>query len=145
MIDHNNRRGSRNRKNNPKSIAVAAAVLVLFQIFSAADGAFARSAIVTVLVPVVAIAIFFAIFFFIAKFALKTKAKEDSSSNEDGYCKTCSDDFVYNNRQYEYNENSAEENFLRDKQRRIRQLDGFLKNGLIDKDEYLKLRSRYEK
>ena len=44
-----------------------------------------------------------------------------------------------------YDENAAEKNFIRDKERRIRQLDGFLKNGIIDKNEYRVLRDRYEK
>ena len=44
-----------------------------------------------------------------------------------------------------YNENASAENFQRDRQRRIAQLDGFLKNGIIDKEEYKVLLSRYER
>ena len=44
-----------------------------------------------------------------------------------------------------YNENASAENFQRDRQRRIAQLDGFLKNGIIDKEEYEVLLSRYER
>ena len=44
-----------------------------------------------------------------------------------------------------YNENTSGENFQRDRQRRLAQLDGFLKNGIIDKEEYKVLRSRYER
>ena len=44
-----------------------------------------------------------------------------------------------------YNENASAENFQRDRQRRIAQLDGFLKNGIIDKEEYKALLSRYER
>ena len=44
-----------------------------------------------------------------------------------------------------YNENASAENFQRDRQRRIVQLDGFLKNGIIDKEEYKVLLSRYER
>lgn len=145
MMNQNNRRGDRYRKNDPKSIAIAAAVLVLLQIFSAADGVVVRSSILIILVAVLAIALFFFVFWVIGKSVKKTEAEEKSSRKADGYCNTCSDEFVYNNRQNEYNENSAEQNFNRDKQRRIRQLDDFLKNGIIDKDEYLKLRSRYER
>lgn len=148
MFDmNNNRRGNRNRKNSPKSVAIAAVVLVLLQFFSAADGKLVRSSIITILVPVLAIALFFFVFWILGKAALKTREKEEvkTSRPTDGYCNTCSDEFVYNNRQNEYNENSAEQNFYRDKQRRLRQLDDFLKNGLIDKNEYLVLRSRYEK
>lgn len=70
----------------------------------------------------------------------KEKAEED-----EGYCKTCSDEFVYNNRQTEYNEHGQEDSLDRDHQRRIRQLDHFLKNGLIDRQEYQVLLSHYEK
>ena len=44
-----------------------------------------------------------------------------------------------------YNENASAENFQRDRQRRIAQLDGFLKNGIIDNEEYKVLLSRYER
>lgn len=44
-----------------------------------------------------------------------------------------------------YNENAPAENFQRDRQRRIAQLDDFLKNGIIDKEEYKVLLSRYER
>lgn len=143
MLSQNNRRSDRYRKNNPKIIAIAAAVLVLLQIFSAKV---VRSSIITILVPVLAIALFFFMFWILGKAAVKAKAKEEVKTGRpaDGYCNTCSDDFVYNN-QNEYSENTAQQNFSRDKQRRIRQLDDFLKNGLIDKNEYLLLRSRYEK
>ena len=43
-----------------------------------------------------------------------------------------------------YNERSAEELFLRDKQKRLEQLDVFLKNGIVDKVEYNLLKKRYE-
>lgn len=32
-----------------------------------------------------------------------------------------------------------------ERRKRIEQLDGFLKNGIVDKEEYKKLRARYEK
>ncbi len=41
-------------------------------------------------------------------------------------------------------ENTGEDHFSRDKARRIAQLDDFLKNGIIDKAEYRKLRERFE-
>lgn len=44
-----------------------------------------------------------------------------------------------------YDENAAAANFERDRQRRLDQLQGFLKNGIIDKDEYQVLLSQYEK
>ena len=145
MIQPDNRR-NRDKKKSSKGAVIAIALVFLLQMAGEVGGrAFARSSIIAVLVPVIAIAIFFAVFAFIAKFAVKAKKEEKANSREETYCKTCSDDFVYNNRQNEYNVNSAEQNFVRDKQRRIRQLDDFLKNGLIDKKEYMVLRSRYEK
>jgi len=43
-----------------------------------------------------------------------------------------------------YNERSAEELFLRDRQKRLEQLEVFLKNGIVDKNEYNLLKKRYE-
>ena len=42
-----------------------------------------------------------------------------------------------------YNDNIREENAVRDRQRRLRQLDDFYKNGIINKEEYRVLRNRY--
>ena len=44
-----------------------------------------------------------------------------------------------------YSEGIQEENEIRDRERRLRQLDDFYKNGIIDKEEYRVLRQRYEK
>ena len=44
-----------------------------------------------------------------------------------------------------YDENAQEKNFIRDRARRLAQLDGFLKNGIIDRKEYNILKSRYLK
>lgn len=49
----------------------------------------------------------------------------------DAYCVTC--------------ENTGEDHFVRDRRRRIEQLDNWLKNGLIDRQEYLVLKARFEK
>ena len=75
----------------------------------------------------------------------KNSASTEKKSYTREYCSTCSDEFVYNNVQNEHNGYFAEENIVRDRQRRLKQLDGFLKNGLIDKAEYMVLRSHYEK
>ena len=48
----------------------------------------------------------------------------------DAYCVSC--------------ELSGEDHFVRDRQRRIAQLDEWLKNGLVDKQEYLVLKNRFE-
>ena len=44
-----------------------------------------------------------------------------------------------------YDENAAAANFERDRQRRLAQLEVFLKNGIIDRDEYRVLHDRYER
>ena len=48
----------------------------------------------------------------------------------DAYCVSC--------------ELSGEDHFVRDRQRRLQQLDEWLKNGLVDKQEYLVLKNRFE-
>ena len=55
--------------------------------------------------------------------------KRDFSKPE-AYCVTC--------------EASGEDHFVRDRQRRIAQLDDWLKNGLIDRQEYLVLKRRFQ-
>ena len=42
-------------------------------------------------------------------------------------------------------DHTGEDHFLRDKAQRIAQLDEWLKNGLIDREEYRVLQSRYER
>ena len=42
-------------------------------------------------------------------------------------------------------ENTGDDHFQRDKARRIAQLDDWLKNGLIDKDEYRVMKDRYQR
>ena len=48
----------------------------------------------------------------------------------EAYCVTC--------------ENTGEDHFVRDRKRRIAQLDEWLKNGLVDRQEYLVLKNRFE-
>ena len=42
-------------------------------------------------------------------------------------------------------ENTGDDHFQRDKVRRIAQLDDWLKNGIIDRSEYLVLKDRYQR
>ncbi len=42
-------------------------------------------------------------------------------------------------------ENTGEDHFQRDKARRIAQLDDWLKNGIIDRKEYLVMKDRYQR
>ena len=66
--------------------------------------------------------------------SMKRREAPISSSNHfpqpEAYCVTC--------------ENTGEDHFVRDRNRRISQLDEWLKNGLIDKDEYRVLKQRFE-
>ncbi|MBR1456685.1 MAG: hypothetical protein IJ594_05950 [Oscillospiraceae bacterium] len=41
-------------------------------------------------------------------------------------------------------ENTGDDHFARDREQRIKQLDDWLANGLIDKEEYRELKARYE-
>ena len=42
-------------------------------------------------------------------------------------------------------ENTGEDHFQRDKARRIAQLDDWLKNGIIDREEYRVMKDRYQR
>ncbi len=53
-----------------------------------------------------------------------------SFTKPDAYCVSC--------------ELSGEDHFVRDRQRRIAQLDSWLKNGLIDREEYQVLKRRFQ-
>lgn len=46
---------------------------------------------------------------------------------------------------YVYDDRAYERNAERDVQRRVAQLDDFLKNGIIEKEEYLILKARYQR
>ncbi|MBR5343853.1 MAG: hypothetical protein IK149_08150 [Oscillospiraceae bacterium] len=58
-------------------------------------------------------------------------AAKRSFPQPDAYCVTC--------------ENTGEDHFVRDRNRRIAQLDEWLKNGLIDREEYRVLKYRFER
>lgn len=60
----------------------------------------------------------------------QAKTAQRSFPQPDAYCVTC--------------ENTGEDHFVRDRNRRIAQLDEWLKNGLIDRKEYLVLKNRFE-
>ena len=58
------------------------------------------------------------------------KSAHRDYAKPDAYCVSC--------------ELSGEDHFVRDRNRRIAQLDEWLKNGLIDRKEYLVLKNRFE-
>ena len=138
MFDMNNSKNNK-KKSNPGLGIIIIGIYLLLNLVNIAG--------TELMTGIIAIAVFMLITFLFFK-AGKKKIKQNTTvfqNKQDNMCKTCSDEFVYNNRQAEYNEYSAEENFVRDRQRRLRQLDDFLKNGLIDKKEYMVLRSHYDK
>ena len=138
MFDMNNSKNNK-KKSNPGLGIIIIGIYLLLNLVNIAG--------TELMTGIIAIAVFMLITFLFFK-AGKKKFKQNTTvfqNKQDNMCKTCSDEFVYNNRQAEYNEYSAEENFVRDRQRRLRQLDDFLKNGLIDKKEYMVLRSHYDK
>ena len=138
MFDMNNSKNNK-KKSNPGLGIIIIGIYLLLNLANIAG--------TELMTGIIAIAVIMLITFLFFK-AGKKKIKQNTTvfqNKQDNMCKTCSDEFVYNNRQAEYNEYSAEENFVRDRQRRLRQLDDFLKNGLIDKKEYMVLRSHYDK
>ena len=58
------------------------------------------------------------------------KQKENEFPEPEAHCVVC--------------ENTGEDHFEHDRQGRIRQLDEWLKNGLIDREEYRELKKRYQ-
>ena len=57
--------------------------------------------------------------------------RREEFSAPDAYCVVC--------------DHTGEDHFARDKALRIAQLDDWLKNGIIDKDEYRVMKERYER
>ena len=53
-----------------------------------------------------------------------------SYTKPEAYCVSC--------------ELSGEDHFVRDRQRRLAQLDDWLKNGLVDREEYQVLKRRFQ-
>ena len=140
MFDMNNRQRNNKNKGKPGLAFAAIALYILSQI-----AAVGRTEAVILIITIVVSVIVICLAFKKGKKRIAQSTAAPKKKQKEEYCKTCSDEFIYNNRQTEYNEYSAEENFIRDRQRRISQLDDFLKNGLIDKEEYWVLRSHYEK
>ena len=68
---------------------------------------------------------------------IKRKAKQPSSTQPDPARPQAAPVRVYNDR-------IREEDAARDRQRRLKQLEEFYKNGFVDREEYRVLRQRYE-
>ena len=63
--------------------------------------------------------------------AQRRDPRTNSFTQPDAYCVVC--------------DHSGEDHFAHDRSQRIRQLDEWLKNGLIDREEYRVLKSRFER
>ena len=144
-----NDRERQNSKKNPsggKGILALIVSIVLMNIISAGGG--------SVIWFILAIALIIVIFVIAVKAGKKAAQKNSAGSAPVQWTRPDNDRRqnapksaerpVYTP-QTVYNENASAENFQRDRQRRIAQLDGFLKNGIIDKEEYKVLLSRYER
>ena len=146
MNDRENQSRKKNQSGGGKGILIALGFIILMNVIGAGGG----SAILVIL----AIALIIAIVVIAVKAA--TKAAQKNSAEEAPVRWTRPDNDSRQNApepaerlvykpQAGYNENASAENFQRDRQRRIAQLDDFLKNGIIDKEEYKVLLSRYER
>ena len=144
-----NDRERQNSKKNPsggKGILAVIGAIVLMNVISAGGG--------SVIWFILAIALIIAIMVIAVKEMKKAAQKNSAGSAPVQWTRPDNDRRqnapkpaerpVYTP-QTVYNENASAENFQRDRQRRIAQLDGFLKNGIIDKEEYKVLLSRYER
>lgn len=144
-----NDRERQNNKKNPsggKGILAVIGFIVLMNVISAGGG--------EAIVGIIAIALIVAVVVFAVK-AGKKAAQKKSAEAAPVQWKRPDNDRRQNapkpaerpvyTPQAVYSENASAENFQRDRQRRIAQLDGFLKNGIIDKEEYKVLLSRYDR
>jgi hypothetical protein len=117
------------KKSKPTSVLIWGAVILFFMLANAESDAEAGGYAALLLVVVAA--------YIVIKLGnkIKLKPKED---------KVCSGEDVGLSHQHQQRSYTAQEIQDRDEQRRMEQLDSFLKNGLIDKKEYLALKARYK-
>ena len=144
-MNKNDNRNRQKKKNSPLAIAFAV-LLAFFSIAESAGGA----ADVSIGIIVI-IAIILAVFFVVGKLSKNVREKGGAAVKDSIITRFSRDSgdtppvtasrpktFIYDDRAYERNEQ-------RDIQRRLSQLDEFLKNGIIEKEEYRILRARYER
>ena len=143
----------RERKNKSGGAVMPAILAVVFAI-SAAGESIVSSPAASVIVLILTVILIFAAVFFVIKRLLKSAGLRGSAAKPAGkklaFRADPAEDKVFtasgaSKGPVEYNPRSAEELFQRDHEKRLAQLDVFLKNGIIDKKEYALLRQRYEK
>lgn len=140
-----NNRNRQKKKSSPIGIAFA----VILALASLAEGAGGDADVFIGIIII--IAIIFAVFFLVGKLSKKVRETGGAVAKKAVFTRFSRDSeetlpvtaarpktFVYDDMAYERNEQ-------RDIQRRLSQLDEFLKNGIIEKEEYRILRARYER
>ena len=142
---------NRERKNKSGGAAMPALLGIIFAISALSEGVVSSPA-VGVIVLILVVLLIFAAVFFVGKKLLKAAEVKGAGPKKPLFKREeLEDKPISASRGYSaqngavYNERSAEELFRRDQERRIKQLDVFLKNGIIEKNEYNLLRQRYEK
>ena len=145
MNDRERQNSKTNKSGGGKGILIVAGFIILMNIISAGGG----EAILGIFVIVLIIGT--VVFFLKRKKAARKKAEDQATVRwsapvpERRQNRAVPAERPAYTPQPVYNENTSGENFQRDRQRRLAQLDSFLKNGLIDREEYKVLRSRYER
>lgn len=140
-----NEREKQTRTKKKGGSRTGLAVIAVVFLISLFDGAGVDAIGVLTLLIVVFVAAAF-LWFFLK--ALKGTAKKKDGLTMDAAPRQKSppkptEGPVYTPKAMHY-EQDPQANSQRDRQRRLAQLDGFLKNGLIDKEEYKVLLSHYE-
>ena len=145
MNDRERQNSKTNKSGGGKGILIVAGFIILMNIISAGGG----EAILGIFVIVLIIGT--VVFFLRWKKAARKKAEDQATVRwsapipERRQNRAVPAERPAYTPQPVYNENTSGENFQRDRQRRLAQLDSFLKNGIIDREEYKVLRSRYER
>ena len=146
MNDRERQNSKTNKSGGGKGILIVAGFIILMNVISAGGG--------RAILFILAIALIAAVVIIAVKAGKKAAQKNSAASAPARWSRPDNDRRQNAPKQPErpvytpqavYNENASAENFQRDRQRRIAQLDGFLKNGIIDKEEYKVLLSRYER
>ena len=144
MNDRERQNSKTNKSGGGKGILIVAGFIILMNIISAGGEAILGIFVIVLIIGTV-------VFFLKRKKAARKKAEDQANVRwsapvpERRQNRAVPAERPAYTPQPVYNENTSGENFQRDRQRRLAQLDSFLKNGIIDREEYKVLRSRYER
>ena len=141
-----NRENKNKKKSNPFGFIVALAIIIIGNLADAADSGAAAAVIVLVII-MAAIGLFVAA---IVKSAKKNGQSTGFSSVSKSFSAkrsfTPAEPAAVKSPELKYYDGyNSQELSERDRQRRLSQLEGFLKNGIIEKEEYYILKARYER